>query len=500
MTPEYIIVQAGGKGTRLGKLTKNKPKALVPVDNLPMLFHLFKKYPVSNFIIIGDYKIDVLKRYLCAFAKVNYKVVNASGHTGTCAGISEALKEIPTQTPFMLIWSDLVLPLDFEIPEAHSNMVGLSQGFQCRWRYSEAGFEEIPSNNSGVAGLFVFQDKKMIETIPLDGEFVRWLKTEKLEFQKLLLSQTNEYGLIEVYNNLELKKCRPFNQIEISGDKVVKRPLDENGKMLAEREKKWYNAARAANFSAIPQIYNEKPLILERIYGRNVYECTELSLGQKSDVLKKIVLCLKKLHLICEQPVDRRSVYETYVDKTFDRLEKIRNLVPFATEKKVIINGKPCRNIFFHREEIKQRIEECMPESFCFIHGDCTFSNIILKNDSVPIFIDPRGYFGHTDLYGDEDYDWAKLYYSLRGDYDQFNLKRFSLEIRSTDIIMNIESNGWNELEDDFFSLIGGTSKENKIKLLHALIWLSLTTYAWENYDSICGAFYNGLWYLEEVL
>ncbi len=42
---EYIIVQAGGKGTRLGYLTKNKPKALVPVDNLPMLFHLFRKYP-----------------------------------------------------------------------------------------------------------------------------------------------------------------------------------------------------------------------------------------------------------------------------------------------------------------------------------------------------------------------------------------------------------------------------------------------------------------------
>ena len=39
---EYIIVQAGGKGTRLGRLTQNKPKALVPVENLPMLFHLFR--------------------------------------------------------------------------------------------------------------------------------------------------------------------------------------------------------------------------------------------------------------------------------------------------------------------------------------------------------------------------------------------------------------------------------------------------------------------------
>lgn len=42
---EYIIVQAGGKGTRMEHLTANKPKALVPVNNLPMLFHLFRKYP-----------------------------------------------------------------------------------------------------------------------------------------------------------------------------------------------------------------------------------------------------------------------------------------------------------------------------------------------------------------------------------------------------------------------------------------------------------------------
>lgn len=53
---DYIIVQAGGKGTRLEHLTANKPKAIVPVENLPMLFHLFRKFPDKKFIIIADYK------------------------------------------------------------------------------------------------------------------------------------------------------------------------------------------------------------------------------------------------------------------------------------------------------------------------------------------------------------------------------------------------------------------------------------------------------------
>ena len=50
---KYIVVQAGGRGSRMELLTQNKPKALVPVDNLPMIFHLFRKYPDKKFIIIG---------------------------------------------------------------------------------------------------------------------------------------------------------------------------------------------------------------------------------------------------------------------------------------------------------------------------------------------------------------------------------------------------------------------------------------------------------------
>ena len=64
MNTDYIIVQAGGKGTRMEHLTVNKPKALVPINNLPMLFHMFRKYPDKRFIIIGDYKYEVLKKYL----------------------------------------------------------------------------------------------------------------------------------------------------------------------------------------------------------------------------------------------------------------------------------------------------------------------------------------------------------------------------------------------------------------------------------------------------
>ena len=125
----------------------------------------------------------------------------------------------------------------------------------------------------------------------------------------------------------------------------------------------------------------------------------------------------------------------------------------------------------------------------------------MVREDNSPVLIDPRGYFGFTELYGDVRYDWAKLYYSIVGNYDQFNLKRFRLNISDDaceGVSIQIDSNNWEELEKDFFEFTRADVYE--IKLLHAVIWLSLTTYAWQDYDSICGAFYNGLWYLEEVL
>ena len=141
-----------------------------------------------------------------------------------------------------------------------------------------------------------------------------------------------------------------------------------------------------------------------------------------------------------------------------------------------------------------------MPSHFCLIHGDCTFSNIMLREDNTPVLIDPRGYFGNTELYGDVAYDWVKLYYSLFSNYDQFNLKRFELNIHESEVELAIQSNGWEALEEDFFDLVGREISKEQMKLLLAITWLSLTTYAWEDYDSICGAFYQGLFYLEEVL
>lgn len=295
-------------------------------------------------------------------------------------------------------------------------------------------------------------------------------------------------------------RCRPFNKITIDGDKMIKEGIDDQGRKLSAREAAWYKKLKGRSFNAIPAIYSYEPLSMELIDGKNIYEYTYLADGQKKYVLEKIVRCLKEVHSLESAPYDDVSYRDAYLDKTYDRLKKVRNLVPFANAPTVTVNGKVCRNIFYHQDEVEKLVMQYAPREFVLLHGVCTFSNMMLRNDSEPVLIDPRGYFGKTEFFGDVAYDWVKLYYSLFSNYDQFNLKRFSLDIEDKEVKLEIGSNNWENMEDYFFELLDGEVTRRQMKILLAITWLSLTTYAWEDYDSICGAFYNGLYYLEEAL
>ncbi len=501
---KYIIVQAGGKGTRLKHLTRNKPKALVPVENLPMLFHLFRKYPDKRFVIIADYHREVMRRYLEVFADVKYQVVDAQG-TGTASGLKQALELIPEEEPFMLVWSDLILPKDLPLPDEYAkdngkpteDYVGVSKTFPCRWKYEDQQFAEEASTEFGVAGFFLFSEKAKVADVPESGELVRWMSEKEMRFSEISLAGTREFGLIEEYEKLEQQKTRPFNRIEISGDRLTKFPVDAQGEGLAKRECAWYEKAASLNIEGLPKIYGTSPLSMELIHGKNIYEC-HLEKAERTEILKKLIHTLEALHHAETIPADSFSMKEAYYTKTMNRIDRIKDLVPFAKEHEIKINGRVCRNVFYHRDKLEKKLEALKSDRFAFIHGDCTFSNLMLREDLSPVLIDPRGYFGFTELYGDVRYDWAKLYYSLVGNYDRFNLKDFSLEIGEGEISLSIVSNGWEDLEDAFFDLTGADRYE--IKLLHAVIWLSLSTYAWQDYDSVCGAFYNGLYYLEDVL
>ncbi len=501
---DYIVIQAGGKGTRLGHLTYNKPKGIVPVNNLPIIFNLMRQFPKKKFIVIGDYKHEVLDEYLESFCDVDYLTVKAEGK-GTCAGIKKALSYIPEKKPFLIVWSDLILDKNLNIDSCtDGNYMGLSRDFECRWSFVNGKCIEEKSTDRGIAGFFIFREKSVLKDIPVEGELVRWFSRheEEMAFRDFSLEGTKEIGTVLAYDTYDKKgyTCRPFNSMEINGDIIIKRPVDEQGERLAVRERKWYEEVAKYGFDQIPKIYELTPLKMQKINGVNIFK-TDLLPEQKKQVIDNLVDSLKKLHSYKEVPSDAFSTMEAYYTKTVDRLSKVRDLIPFADRESIRINGKTYKNPYLYKDKIRDKVKELLikEENFALIHGDCTFSNTMVDDDLNVICLDPRGYFGKTEMYGDVYYDWAKLYYSIAGNYDRFNNKEFVLDINEDEVSLKIESNGWEDVADYFLTKVGDDSKD-RIKLIHAIIWLSLTTYAWEDYDSICGAFYKGTMLMDEFL
>ena len=74
------------------------------------------------------------------------------------------------------------------------------------------------------------------------------------------------------------------------------------------------------------------------------------------------------------------------------------------------------------------------------IHGDLQLNNILINPSNCNIkFIDPRGYFGNSDIFGIKEYDLAKIYFGLGG-YSYFDLKDVTnLNIHNENIVIDMK-------------------------------------------------------------
>lgn len=64
------VIFAGGLGTRMSELTKETPKPMVRLGEEPILWHIMKTYSaygVTEFIICGGYRQDVIKQYFSEY-------------------------------------------------------------------------------------------------------------------------------------------------------------------------------------------------------------------------------------------------------------------------------------------------------------------------------------------------------------------------------------------------------------------------------------------------
>lgn len=495
----HVIVQAGGRGSRLRHHTWNKPKCLVSVRGKPLLYHLFERFPSAHFHIIGDYAYDQLEGYLQVNPPgVDYTLISANGK-GTASGIASALAQVPVDEELILTWSDLIIGDLPSWPVTELPVVCTTNAFTCRWTYQDNILQETPGPN-GIPGLFYFARASLFPTPPAEGEFVKWFSKQVLNFETLLCNDLEELGdftSIE-HNNDSQGFSRFFNQVTIDNDVVTKRAIDPNYSHLIDKEQHWYKTVQELGFRRIPQVISTDPFVMSRIRGDHAYQLKNLSEREQRSVLADYIDSLMTLHNLGSLPTNVDSVSETYLDKTKSRVNSVSKLIPGFNNKAMTVNGKKVKNLFHenYQGELEQLLPHLWPTKFTPIHGDPTFSNSLIDRNLKVWFIDPRGYFGQPGIWGDPWYDFAKVYYSAVGGYDAFNRRKFKLHVDSETIEIIAEEPAFAQVGQEIFTEFFGNDLA-RIEILHGLIWLALSGYARDDIDSVIGSFYLGLYWLE---
>ena len=204
---KHAIILAGGKGTRLSEQTKNVPKPLLEVGNVPIIAHIINhlvSYGVEHVVIAGGYKIELIKEY---FMSDRYKyegsitiddegvrcheqrlpqglktltIADTGQSTGTAQRIKLAAEYFDDSTvPFYMTYGDSVSNVDLsEVTDIFykSDSTLTLTAVQFKERF---GILKVDSENSNK--ITKFAEKSMSTDEFINGGFMI-LKPEALDF------------------------------------------------------------------------------------------------------------------------------------------------------------------------------------------------------------------------------------------------------------------------------------------------------------------------------
>ena len=214
-----VVILCGGKGTRLREETEYRPKPMVPIGGMPILWHIMKIYAHhghTEFILCLGYKGDIIKAFFrnyhwatsdvtlelgrttsVAFHdqpdELNWKVTLAE--TGeesmTAFRVKQIEKHLGDDDTFLLTYGDGVGDIDItasiDLHHKHSRTATLT-GVHPPGRFGELGigadatvthFNEKPQSEGGyINGGFMVCDRKLFRH--LDGNPGMMLEREPM--------------------------------------------------------------------------------------------------------------------------------------------------------------------------------------------------------------------------------------------------------------------------------------------------------------------------------
>ncbi len=184
----YAVILAGGKGSRLGSLTKSIPKPMVKIGGKPIIWHLLKilnSNGINNFIICLGYKGNVIKNYLGKLNnRWNIKCLDTGLNTLTAKRIFLVKKHIKSQK-FLMTYGDGLANINLKkLYKLHCKKKKIATvtavspiprfGSLVIKKNNVTKFNEKPKDNKNlINGGFFILDKKIFDIIDLNKN-VMW--------------------------------------------------------------------------------------------------------------------------------------------------------------------------------------------------------------------------------------------------------------------------------------------------------------------------------------
>jgi len=213
-----------------------------------------------------------------------------------------------------------------------------------------------------------------------------------------------------------------FNNITIKDDVFNKTAKNSLGKIKINNEIDFYLYVIKNNIDfPLPKLLNYQDGEISIEYIRNSCILTnKINLSNMYNYIDRIKYYLNNIHKI------QKTIASKFIknDLNIELNTKILNRFnEFDWDSNILyksikyVNNVEIKNINYYCEFIQKKLNISLKDRnfYNLIHGDIHLGNILLdKNDNI-FFIDPRGYFGESKLFGLYEYDYAKLLFGLSG-------------------------------------------------------------------------------------
>lgn len=231
-----VVLLAGGKGTRISEESGFRPKPMVEIGGMPILWHIMKEYSYygfHNFIICAGYKQHMIKEwfadYFLSTSDVTFDftrensviyhdkrtepwkvtIVDTGLETMTGGRIKRIQKYIGNE-PFMMTYGDGVSDINISellaFHQRHKKMATLTTVFQ----EQQKGVLDIDEANS----VRSFREKASDDSIPinagymvLEPEIFDYIEGDTTVFEKEPLQKIAEEGELKSYPHHGFWQC-----------------------------------------------------------------------------------------------------------------------------------------------------------------------------------------------------------------------------------------------------------------------------------------------------